>query len=479
MTITRRGFLAGAGALAASALGCRSPERRWDVCIIGSGFAGTFLGLRTAAGGLDTVILEAGTKGARPRRGAAGEFFKYRTSGEIDYSVNATRAIVVGGTSTLWGGVTTRLWPSDFRLQTEHGLWVDWPIGYRDLEPYWCEAEELLKTRGGAVAPEAEPPRDCDYPTGFEQSLESPAVEIEGAVRPFFRIARSKRNGRALRLDEGETEAFETHRLGTLLSDLQVTRIVTLDGTSIDHVEALPMKGGEPQIIRARYFVVAAGVIESARLLLMSRSQWFENGLGNQHGEAGRYFTVHPSYQTRFRTTRPINVGGGQFRTCALNDDYRRRGLNATQFQLDVQRADDLRWRVQPEIEPQSDNRVTLSGATDSRGVPFPDIRLTYSDRDRETFRRCRAFLDETRADLGAVESTVRDHDRWRAHPSGTCRMGFDPTNGVVDADNRVFGLSNLFVSGASTFPTAGTANPTNTVVAMTLRLGDHLLRLA
>ena len=111
---------------------------------------------------------------------------------------------------------------------------------------------------------------------------------------------------------------------------------------SIDHVLALPMAGGEAQKIRARFFVVAAGVIESSRLLLMSRSQWFEEGLGNQHGEVGRYFTAHPSYQSRFRTTKSINVSGGQYRTCALNNDYRRRGLNATQFQLDVQRADDL-----------------------------------------------------------------------------------------------------------------------------------------
>ena len=65
---------------------------------------------------------------------------------------------------------------------------------------------------------------------------------------------------------------------------------------------------------------------------------------------------------------------------------------------------------MQPEIEPQTENRVTLArGATDSTGLPLPDLRLTYSDRDQRTFERCRAFVAETRADLRAVEGSGDD----------------------------------------------------------------------
>ena len=86
-----------------------------------------------------------------------------------------------------------------------------------------------------------------------------------------------------------------------------------------------------------------------------------------------------------------------------------------------------------------------------------------------ETFLKAQAIV------LGASPNELSLVERWRAHPSGTCRMGFDELSGVVDRDNRVFGTSNLYVSGACVFPTSGTANPTLTVVAMTLRLADHL----
>ena len=340
------------------------------------------------------------------------------------------------------------------------------------------EAEQLLHVRGAAVVPAAEPPRACPYPELFSETSENPVVHVDGAPRPFFRLALSRRNERAVRLAEEEIPAFETNPLGTLLPDLQVTSIVTLDGETVDHVEVQPITGGGVRKIRARYFVLAAGVIESARLLLLSRSRWFAEGLGNQHGHVGRYLTVHRSFQTGFRPAEPIHLEQGLYRTCALNDLDRGRDFNATQFQLDVSGSGRIGWRAQPEMEPQSENRVMLSRELDSWGLPVPDVRLTYSERDRRTFDRCRAFLDETRARLGAVRRSVRKSDRWRAHPSGTGRMGFDPTSGVVDRDNRVFGLRNLFVSGATTFPTSGTANPTSTVVALTLRLGDHLLRL-
>ncbi|MCP4203893.1 MAG: GMC family oxidoreductase [bacterium] len=481
MAITRREFLAGAGALAASTLACPRHPEPWDVCVIGSGFAGMHLALRTADAGLNTIIVEAGP---RPETDSGedlrGDLFAYRNSGEVQYPLNSTRAIGVGGTSRLWGGVSTRLWPSDFRMRTNHGLWTNWPISYEDLVPYYCEAEQLLSVRGGDVVPAAEPPRECPYPVPLRQPPGNPDVRVEGAPRPFFRVPRSRRSGRPVRLAQDELSRFEAHPLGTLLPGLQVTRIVTQDGATVDHLEARPITGGDVRKISARYFVVAAGAIESARLLLLSRSPDGE-GLGNRHGQVGRYFAVHPSLQIRLVPSRPINVTHGSYRTYALNDLYRKQGLNAAHYQLDVLDSDRLRWRVQPEIEPQAENRVALGdSATDSRGLPLPDLRLTYSDRDQRTFQRCRAFVAETRADLRAVEGSGREKfPWWRSHTSGTCRMGSDPTSGVVDANNLVFGTRNLFVSGGATFPNAGTANPVSTIVALTLRLGDHIRGLA
>jgi choline dehydrogenase-like flavoprotein len=105
----------------------------------------------------------------------------------------------------------------------------------------------------------------------------------------------------------------------------------------------------------------------------------------------------------------------------------------------------------------------------------LPELHLDYSERDLRTLATLKGLLGQAKRELAAPDAEIRDEVRWRAHPAGTCRMGFDEATGVVDHDNRVFGIANLFVSGASTFPTSGTANPTNTVVAMTLRLADYL----
>ena len=484
MAITRRDFLVGSGALAAaSALGCRADrgsDDPYDLCIIGSGFAGTFLGLRAVDHGLRTVIVEAG---ASPERITSPESleasFRFTNSGSENYPVNGTRAIAVGGASRHWGGVTTRLWPQDFRMRSEFGRLVDWPIGFDDLAPYYCEAERVLLPRGYAFVPGAEPPRPCPYPNEKEGPYRDPGVRIEGRAVAYFPLAHSRRGGNfATRLFDEEIPSFVSSSLGTLIEDRQVTNIVTLDGKTVDHVE-LRGVSGRPHKLRARAFAVAAGVVESCRLLLASRSSFYPDGLGNRHAQVGRYFNVHPSLQTKFDLRPDLDLPEGHHRTCSLNAVYRQEGVNACQYQLDVLPSGSARWKAQPEIEPNYDNFVGLSATeTDGFGVPLPNVHFGYSDQDRRTLERNYATLEEVKRALGVAGGSATDFDRWRAHPAGTCRMGFDEKTGVVDRNNRVFGLDNLFVSGACTFPTSGTANPTNTVVAMTLRLADHIRKV-
>jgi choline dehydrogenase-like flavoprotein len=481
MAITRRDFLIGSGTvLASSAVGCKgsiNSAEKYDLCIIGSGFAGTFLGLRAVEHGLSTVIVEAGS---RPQRGGAldslEESFKFRNRGKTSYPVNGTRAIAVGGASRHWGGVTTRLWPEDFRMRSEFGRLVDWPIAFDELLSYYCDSERLLLARGYSTVRGAEPARDCPYPQEKDETYRDPGVRIEGKDVAYFPVAHSRRNGNfALRLLDDEIPSFVESKQGTLLEDRQVTNIVTLNGKTVDHLE-LHGLDGRTEKLYARAFGVAAGVVESTRLLLAARSSWFPNGLGNQHGQLGHYFNVHPSLQTKFDLRADLDFLKGHHRTCSLNSDYRREGVHACQFQLDVLASGAARWKAQPEIEPNYANYVTLSETeADPFGVPLPELHFGYSEQDQRTLERNYRSLEAAKRELGAPGGAVKDHDRWRAHPAGTCRMGFDERTGVVDLNNRVFGLDNLFVSGASTFPTSGTANPTNTVVALTLRLADHI----
>jgi choline dehydrogenase-like flavoprotein len=143
-----------------------------------------------------------------------------------------------------------------------------------------------------------------------------------------------------------------------------------------------------------------------------------------------------------------------------------------------------LAFRTVLETTPRPDSRVTLTGARDRLGVPRAKVDWRISAGDRRGLDRLRqkmARAIETRG-LGAlIETEDVDDNGWPVsmeggkHHMGTTRMHVEPRRGVVDPDCRVHGIANLYVAGSSVFPTSGYANPTLTIVALALRLGDHL----
>lgn len=480
-SVSRRKFVgASSAAVFGLALGCRAggkddeppTEPQFDLIVVGSGFAGSFLGLRAVHAGLSTLIIEAG--GDLPRPGRIAESFDAELTGEIPYPIAQTRVIGVGGTSAHWGGVISRPFPEDFRMRSEYGLLSDWPISYTDVEEYLCESESLLKVRGSPFR-SGEPPRKCTYPQ--EYPVPAPDIVIDDMIPAYIPVPRSREVGRdAIRLSRNVIPEFEGSRYATLVRREQVTQIVTTDGRRIDHLETYREDGSIGRY-SAKEYVIAAGAIETPRLLLLSRSQDHPNGLGNRSGLVGRYLSVHPSFESTFVADSWVGSTPGEYRAFEPIERMRRQGLGGYHLHLGVGRSGRVAWRVQPEMEPRLDNRIELSSTQrDLSGSPLPAIHLSFSDGDARTFEHAREFLRETKSSLAARTDTIRDFERWRSHPSGACRMGFSAETGVVDSNNRVFGLENLYLSGACTFTTAGTANPTNLVVALTLRLADHLI---
>jgi choline dehydrogenase-like flavoprotein len=482
MAITRRRFIAsGAASVAWVACdpGTGPPPSAddWDVCVIGSGFAGILLAQRTAERGLRTLVVEAGGPGAP----GAAERFGYTNSGPIDYPVNSTRMIAIGGASGHWTGLVNRLRPVDFRVRSEFGQGADWPLDYAELAPWYCRAERALGVAGHSALPGAEPPRNCAYPESRPGTYRAPEIALGGRNLRFFEVPLALRDGAPLRLDRSEVPAFEASPNGTLLSGHQALRLVAGDEDRIDHV-LVQGPGQEPRRIRARVFVVAAGVIESARLLLLSRSPRHPNGLGNARDLVGRYLVEHVTVNWRGVARPPRELPPGLHRSYDLHDSFRRENLNACHVQLfaDEPRPDGTQpvfWKLQPEMQSRPENRVSLSGnQRDPWGSAAPDVHMAYSERDRRTIERGTTLLrDELRA-AGLRPDAPARSATWRAHPAGTCRMGFAAEGGVVDRNHRVFGADNVYVSGACVFPTSGTANPTLTVVALTLRLAEHLV---
>lgn len=134
------------------------------------------------------------------------------------------------------------------------------------------------------------------------------------------------------------------------------------------------------------------------------------------------------------------------------------------------------------EMEPQPENRVTLSDERDAHGVPLPRVRHAPTELDRRSLLALheRLAAEFERAGVGRLESDLATAEPWpidqdASHHMGTTRMGSDPASSVVDGDLRVHSLANLWCAGASVFPTSGCANPTFTIVALSIRLARHL----
>jgi choline dehydrogenase-like flavoprotein len=455
-------------------------DARYDLCIIGSGFAGTTLALRAAARGLHTLLLEAGGDLAQATPGLEAEF-QFENRGAIDYPLERARVIALGGGSNHWSGTLNRMRPSDFREQSAFGLHADWPIAYADLAPWYCEAERELWATGYAPVPSAEPERSCAYLHQTSDAYQMPEIRYAGESIEFFPVAESREAGRGgtLRLIGTRIPELRRQPSAEIVAGEMAVELVPASANRIDCVRALDLEGRENRYF-AKTFVVAAGVVESARLLLRSQSTQFPSGIGNSRDLVGRHFMEHPTFQWSLPVDWPKFLPPGVHRTYHFSDAFRKQGLNGVHYQVHVENEGFVMWKLQPEMSPRPSSRVRLSKTQRDRfGEPLPTLVFGTSRRDLRTLEAALPFVREQLRALGFAPRELPRERRWRYHPGGTCRMAADEHHGVVDADSRVFGVDNLYVAGASTFPTAGTANPTLTIVALALRLADHLISRA
>jgi len=264
-----------------------------------------------------------------------------------------------------------------------------------------------------------------------------------------------------------------------------------------------------------RIVIVAANAIESAKLLLMSKGPGADSGVANSKGLVGQNLMDHlqkvvlgTSREPLFPYRGPPSTSGievfrdgpfrdhrGAFRVSLGNDGWARLGspqndverlVNTNGLfgkdlrgQLFDQISRQLRLSCSVEVLPNPANRVTLSNLNDTFGIPRPQIHFETKEYTRSALGLA---VDVMCAILRAADATPLPVDRnplnytGAGHVVGTCRMGFDKTHAVVDADCRSFDHRNLYIVGGSTFPTCGTANPTITIAALALRAAHHVL---
>lgn len=454
-------------------------------------------------------------------------------------------AMVVGGGTRVFGAVAWRFLPDDFRMASRYGVpddssLADWPLTYADVEPHYRWVEDTIGCAGDSDAHPAAGPRSSPYP----MTPMPPTTEVErlaaGAAVLGLRtgpvpvlINTTERGGRGACVRCGECAGFAcptnaragTHNTvlldalatgnATLASGVRATALATDRAGRVTGVDLLDERTGDRRTIGAGHVVVAAGAIESARLLLVSVSAAHPEGLGNRSDQVGRHLQGHGFVSAFGRFDEAIGddtgpgIGIGTLDTAhGLRDpdDASVIGGGVLTNELVKQPIVHWRWALPPgaprhgaagkrammdsfrhtahlfghvqEI-PTSEHRVTLAGVVDDAGEPV--VRLA-GRAHRETIRAGVAVEAVARRWMAASGAT----DVWTQpmatgllaghHQTGTCRMGEDPASSVVDPSGRVHGHANLWVADGSIHVTNGSVNPALTIMALAHRIAETVV---
>jgi choline dehydrogenase-like flavoprotein len=520
------------------------------IVIVGSGAAGLSLATRLSVLGHDILLLEAGGENQTPE---SQSFYSGEVANpDVHWPIDTYRVRALGGTSALWGGRAIPFDPIDFEKRN----WVPhsgWPIGYNDLLPYYPAALEAAEggkfdyTPSGEIVP------------GLDGELLHTTIERFSRPTNFW-----TRYGAQL------TDAPNVQ----IVTGAAVTAIrLSADGASVDHLE-VRLSDGRMWQVRGREYVIAAGGLETTRLLLASNDVCAD-GIGNQSGWLGRGYMCHlaATYGEAKFSGAPSTIGFGYEndddgiyirRRIALTDKAQR-DLKLMNFtaRVHIHDANDPKhgdpvlslmflaafmvkyeysraareadrsfvpymrhvgnmarhpvamfnfmrtWGVKryfssrriPSIalpsrnnsfplefhceqSPNWDSCVSLCAERDAYDMPRLRVDWRVTDLDFETVREAYRLMarELQRTGTGALtfdesrlQEIVLKAGAYGGHHSGTTRMASDPKDGVVDADCRVHGVGNLYIASSSVTPTSSQANPTLTIIALALRLADHL----
>ena len=475
---------------------------RADLCLIGAGAAGITIARRLTAQGWNICLLESGSFELEPAVQSLYEGqVEATTPSASDAYMTRSRLRYFGGSTNHWTGYCRPLDEIDFTVRS----WVPhsgWPFERSVLAPYYGDAAELLQI------PRFDSERDEG--TGWEPG--TLVTETGEFLTKQFHLSPPTRFARRYR-----SALASARRIQTYLHASVVGIEASEAGDVINRVRISTLSGKQHEV-QARHYVLAAGGIENARLLLNGDGVR-EVGIGNDHDLVGRFFMEHPHVQNagdlilssplanpdrygREGPRRPVLCPSPELQrthrllnmSVMLNFDRSQpvpgsvqRVSNAV-FGLEPEpdrRAESATWSgcyVRAEQEPNRDSLVMLSAERDALGMRRSRLNWKMTSVDIDNIGRTMELLGLVlgRTGRGRVPQAVDALDPWSSvrggdHHMGTTRMSANAATGVVDANCRVHGLTNLHIAGSSVFPTVGYANPTLTVVALALRLADHL----
>ncbi|HEX6453429.1 MAG TPA: GMC family oxidoreductase [Trebonia sp.] len=440
----------------------------------------------------------------------------------------------VGGNSKVYGAALWRLPPGDFgEVQHPDGIAPAWPLDFWDMEPYYVRAEHLFSVHGRHGEDPFAGPSSKDYkypPVQHEPRIQRLSDDLEKlGLHPYHlplgvqlaqdAAGKATPDSPCIRCDRvdgfpclvgGKADAewavirpaLNAHPNLTLMTRTTAERLLTdVSGRSVSGV-AVTLPDGSPHVFTADIVVLSAGAILSAALLLKSAGDTHANGLANSSDMVGRNYMRHNNLAllafsrepnpTVFQKTLNLNdfYGPGEYweypmgniQMLGKSDDWQIRagaphGLDwapsATYGKIAKHSIDF--WLTSEDI-PLPDSRITLR----SDG----SIRLALQpDNNMESLTRLRKVFQTMLGKLGMVDTIVTRslylHKTFdaaaTAHQAGTARFGADPATSVLDLNCKAHDLDNLYVVDGSFMPSIGAVNPTLTIIANALRVGDRI----
>jgi choline dehydrogenase-like flavoprotein len=502
------------------------------VVIIGSGAGGGTLANELCQKGVKVVLLEAG------KRQSSATFINDEwksfvqlawldprtTSGTWriakDFAgLPAWICKTVGGTTTHWAGASLRFHAHEFKARTTYGAikdanLLDWPLTLKELEPYYSRAEDKMGVTRTHGIPGL--PGNNNFKVMYAGATKLGYKECNTG---HMAINSRPRHGRGSCLQIGF--CFQGCKSGAKWSTLH-TEIPAAEATGkldlrpeshvvrIEHNDAGKVTGvvyhdgaGNPQRQKARVVCVAGNSIETPRLLLLSASSKFPDGLANSSGQVGRNYMRHMTGSVYAVFNQEVNmyrgttmagiigdeapnnpkrgfVGGYEMETLSLGLPFMAAFLNPGGWGSDFSWWLDNythmagMWLVGEDM-PRETNRVTLNTAVkDKWGNAVPNVH--FDDHENDVRMRDHAFgRGEAVYQAAGATKTFRTPPYPSTHNLGTCRMSANARDGVCNKWGQTHDIKNLFISDGSQFTTGGAENPTLTIVTLAIRQADYL----
>ncbi len=492
-----------------------------DLCIVGAGAAGISMALDWINAPYEVILLESGGFEYDDK---VQDLYKGENTGQKYYPMRSNRMSYFGGTTNHWAGMCSPFDNIDFVKRD----WVPnsgWPITRKDLDPFYARACEKLKLGPYEFG--------LDYWQKQVPNLNPWPLDEKVIWHKMWQ--NSPVNGWSGGLSKAYKDTIIKAKNIHLYTYATVVDIDASENVSAITGLTIRNHAGKSHTVKAKHFILAGGAIQNARMLLAANRQ-AAKGLGNDHDLVGRYFMEHLEINTaELWLLKPFPTDlfnwGKIWCELAITAEVQAENkiLNGTagpnplswtkntKPRMEIYQNEDPRkswdnmmrnwdladslgklentgsiaraygFQTRLEQAPNPDSRVLLSTEVDELGVPRANLHWKLTDLDKRSIRRINEIIGEEvgKAGFGRVRLSEQFRDKddmsWPAgtnggwHHMGTTRMSDDPKQGVVDANCQVHGIQNLYVAGAACYATSGAPNPTLTLVALSLRLSDHV----